>query len=155
MLASLTVEKRWRQLATFSASMVLVVLVTPVAAQEADAAELLEVQIRIACEGRGGEIDPAGFIEQDLTGDGEPDLIIAHEMITCESPPDAYLERSQKCGMQVCEVLIYTRVDGQLVLEEDFWGGGITLGPTRIPVISGYSHGGDTWSTRWDGSAFR
>jgi len=125
------------------------------ASQQSDAARfLLEEQIVQACGGVPGEMDPTGFIEQDLTGDGRDDLIISHEMIQCEDRQPRGT-RSQFCGMQVCTVLIYVRQGDLLVLEEEFLGGGVTLGPTRVPVIRGYAHGGDTWTIRWDGSRFR
>lgn len=139
----------------FAIAAIMSLTASQAASQQSDAAQfLLEEQIVRACGSPAGEMDPAGFIEQDLTADGRDDLIISHDLIECEHR-EPVGTRSIFCGLQVCSVLIYVRQGDLLVLEEEFLGSGVTLGPTRVPVIRGYAHGGDTWTIRWDGSRFR
>ncbi|GIT91278.1 hypothetical protein JANAI62_17340 [Jannaschia pagri] len=125
---------------------------SPAAAQSSNAARYLAAQeVSEACDGRGGTVSD-GLFERDLDGDGRDDLLIAHEGIRCAGGGFA---RSAYCGMQVCTVKIWLRRGDLLKLEEEFLGGGITLGPTSVPVISGYAHGGASWSMRWSGGGFR
>jgi hypothetical protein len=122
-----------------------------VAAQNSNAAKYLMAQeVALACEG-AGTFDPRGVIETDLNGDGRADLILSHEWITCTGTST----RSGYCGMQVCTVKIYVRESALLRKKVDFLGGGVTVGPTDVPVISGYAHGGDPWAIRWNGKTFR
>lgn len=111
---------------------------------------LMAQEIKAACPS-GGRFKAAGAIERDLNGDGRKDLLLSHGLITCKGsrPMSGY------CGMQVCTVKIFVRQGQLLKLKSDFLGGGVTLGPTNVPVISGYAHGGAPWAIRWNGRSFR
>jgi len=111
---------------------------------------LIAQEVKAACPS-GGAFKRSGAVERDLTGDGRKDLILTHGDLTCKggSPLSRY------CGMQVCTVKIFVREGQLLKLKSDFLGGGVTLGPTAVPVISGYAHGGGAWAIRWNGRGFR
>ena len=124
------------------------------AAQSSNAARYLQGEaIAEACGGGTGSLDPKGLIERDLDGDGEVDLVISHEWIECTS--GGQFGRSLNCGMQVCTVLIYLRRGQLLQLTDEFLGGGVEVGPGQIPEITGFAHGGGTWSIRWNGREFK
>lgn len=111
---------------------------------------LMAQEIKAACPS-GGRFKRAGAVERDLTGDGRKDLVLAHGGLTCKGDNPI----SRLCGMQVCTVKLFVR-EGQLLKpKSDFLGGGVTLGPTSVPVISGYAHGGAAWAIRWNGRDFR
>lgn len=111
---------------------------------------LMAQEIKGACPS-GGRFNASGAIERDLNGDGRKDLILSHGGLTCKGSNRI----SGYCGMQVCTVKIFVRQGSLLKLKSDFLGGGVTLGPTNVPVISGYAHGGAPWAIRWDGRNFR
>lgn len=111
---------------------------------------LMAQEIKAGCPA-GGRFADWGVIERDLTGDGREDLILNHGGLVCKGSQPI----SRKCGMQVCTVKIFVRQGQLLKLKSDFLGGGVTLGPTTVPVILGYAHGGDPWAIRWNGRAFR
>lgn len=121
-------------------------------AQSSNAARyLMNEELATACEGRGGpaRID-GGLVERDFDGDGRIDLLIAHDGIACGSTG-----RSGFCGAQVCTVKVWLRRGDLLRLESEFLGGGVNVDDGTPPTISGYGHGGGTWSMRWDGTGFR
>jgi hypothetical protein len=131
---------------------VLVASVCAAAAQSySKAAKYLIAQEVAAGCASGGRLASAGAIERDLNGDGRKDLLLSHDRLQCKGSSKI----SRRCGMQVCTVKIYLR-QGQLLKQKmDFLGGGVTVGPTDVPVISGYAHGGDPWAIRWNGRGFR
>ena len=132
-------------------AMMVGLLPTGGAAQMSNAsAYLMQQEIELACD-RAGEFDPRGVIERDLTGDGRADLILSHEWITCAGQA----KRSGYCGMQVCTMKVFVRESALLRLKLEMLAGGVTVGPTDVPVISGYAHGGGAWAIRWNGRAFR
>lgn len=133
----------------------LVLLVATVGAASAQsyskaARYLMAQEIKTACPS-GGRFSSKGAIERDLTGDGRKDLVLAHGGVTCKGSNNI----SRRCGMQVCTVKLFVRQGQLLKLKSDFLGGGVTLGPTNVPVISGYAHGGAPWAIRWNGRNFR
>jgi hypothetical protein len=131
----------------------ILLAVAPVPAQGlSNAAQYLIAQeVAAACDGGQGSIAPAAVIERDLTGDGRPDLVIAHEGIACAGGG-----RSAFCGMQVCSVLIYVRRGALLEPEvDDLLGQTVAVGDGSLPEIRWRGHGGAPHSMRWDGSAFR
>lgn len=107
-------------------------------------------EIAAACPS-GGRFRAADAVERDLNGDGCKDLLLSHGQLSCK----AARKISGYCGMQVCTVKIFVRQGQLLKLKSDFLGGGVTVGPTNVPVISGYAHGGAAWAIRWNGRAFR
>lgn len=107
-------------------------------------------EIKAGCPS-GGRFNASGAIERDLNGDGRKDLILSHGELTCKGNNQI----SRYCGMQVCAVKIFVRQGQLLHLKSNFLGGGVTLGPTKVPVISGYAHGGSPWAIRWNGRNFR
>ncbi|MEQ6202013.1 hypothetical protein ABMC88_03065 [Sulfitobacter sp. HNIBRBA2951] len=111
---------------------------------------MIAQEIKAACPS-GGRFKRAGAVERDLTGDGRRDLVLAHGGLTCIGGNPI----SRRCGMQVCTVKLFVREEQLLKLKSDFLGGGVTLGPTSVPVISGYAHGGAAWAIRWNGRNFR
>ena len=111
---------------------------------------LMAQEIKSACPS-GGRFTSKGAIERDLNGDGRKDLVLSHGGVTCKGNNRI----SGYCGMQVCTVKIFVRQGQLLKLKSDFLGGGVTLGPTSVPVISGYAHGGAPWAIRWNGHSFR
>lgn len=111
---------------------------------------LMAQEIKAACPSGGG-FDASGALERDLTGDGREDLVLSHGGVTCKGAN----RMSGYCGMQVCTVKIFVRQGQLLKLKSEFLGGGVTLGPTSVPVISGYAHGGAAWAIRWNGRSFR
>ncbi|WP_299413203.1 hypothetical protein [uncultured Sulfitobacter sp.] len=131
---------------------VLVATTTVAAAQSYSKAAqyLIAKEIRAGCPA-GGRFAAAGAVERDLNGDGRKDLILSHDRLSCKGGSSI----SKSCGMQVCTVKIYLRQGKLLRQKMDFLGGGVTLGPTNVPVISGYAHGGDAWAIRWNGRTFR
>ena len=110
---------------------------------------LVKEQIAGACDGRRGTIDPSGVIERDLNGDGEDDLIISHEAISCGGAMSSF------CGMQVCSVYFYVRRGDLLVEVHEMLGGGVEVGSGRVPKISMYAHGGRRGSVSWNGRTFQ
>ena len=134
------------------AAVLLAVSVGSVAAQSYSKAAryLIGQEIAAGCPA-GGRFSASGAVERDLNGDGRKDFLLAHDRLQCKGGSKI----SRRCGMQVCTVKIYLR-QGQLLKQNmDFLGGGVTIGPTIVPVISGYAHGGDPWAIRWNGRAFR
>lgn len=132
----------------------LALLCAPAHAQSSRAAAyLMEREVAEACGGGRGTIDPAGFIERDLTGDGRADLIVSHEHIACGAD-GAFGPRSGFCGAQVCSVHVYVREGALLERRAEVLGGGVTVGEGATPVISGHGHGGGAWSIRWTGRGF-
>ncbi|WP_298858455.1 hypothetical protein [uncultured Sulfitobacter sp.] len=111
---------------------------------------LMAQEIKAACP-LGGRFTSKGAIERDLNGDGRKDLLLSHGELRCKGSRTL----SKYCGMQVCTVKIFVRQGQLLKLSSDFLGGGVTLGPTNVPVISGYAHGGAPWAIRWNGRNFR
>jgi len=116
-----------------------------------DVEALVREQIAEACNGKPGSIDPASVIEHDLTGDGDPDLIIFHYGIKCE-----FHIRSGFCGAQECRANLYVRRGAGLHAAGEFgaveW---IDIGKERIPTIHTISHGGKPLALRWNGHEFR
>lgn len=135
-----------------AAALAFIAVAAPLSAQSySKAAQYLMAQeITAACPS-GGHFAPQGAIERDLNGDGRKDFLLSHDQVTCKGSNKI----SRSCGMQVCTVKIFLREGQLLKLKSDFLGGGVTVGPTRVPVISGYAHGGDPWAIRWNGRAFR
>lgn len=126
-------------------------LPSPAAARSKAAEYLIAEQIADACDGKPGTIDPRAVIERDLTGDGNADLIISHDGITCGRGG-----RSGLCGMQVCSVMIYVRRGPLLKLVVgDLLGMGVTVGDGKIPTIRSHAHGGKRHSMKWNGQEFR
>lgn len=114
------------------------------------AAYLLNEQLGVACESRGGWVDPSGFIESDFTGDGKADLLIDHRGFRCHGKPSASLQ----CGMQVCSTRIYVR-EGQLLhLKWEAHAMQPEIGGGRFPVIRLRGHGGTPGAIQWNGSSF-
>ncbi|MEL6587803.1 MAG: hypothetical protein AAFY65_13775 [Pseudomonadota bacterium] len=133
-------------------ALLLIGLAAPAMAQQSNAARyLLGQEVANACNGAAGRISPGSLIERDLTGDGRDDLIIAHEGIRCSGGGSA---RSLECGMQVCTTKIWVRQGDLLVEKAFFLGGGIAVAGGNPPAITGYAHGGKTWSMRWNGRSF-
>lgn len=129
------------------------VAATPAAAQSSRAAAyLMGQEIAEGCGGGEGTIEPSGFVERDLTGDGRADLLVAHEAIRCLT--GGAHGRSLMCGVQVCSVRVYVREGALLALREDLLGAGVTVDGSTPPVVSGFSHGGAAWSFRWTGRGF-
>ncbi|QUJ75853.1 hypothetical protein KDD17_13025 [Sulfitobacter albidus] len=128
------------------------ILAGPAQAQSASKAAryLMAQEIKQGCAG-GGKFTAADAVERDLDGDGRKDLLLSHDQLRCRGEQPI----SKRCGMQVCTVKIFLRRGDLLQPVADFLGGGVTVGPTNVPVISGYAHGGDPWAIRWNGRAFR
>lgn len=124
---------------------------TAKAASYSKAAQYLIAQEVSAGCPSGGRFRAAGAVERDLNGDGRKDLLLSHDQLICKGSNKI----SKRCGMQVCTVKVYLRQGPLLKQKMDFLGGGVTVGPTIEPVISGYAHGGDPWAIRWNGSEFR
>ncbi|WP_331822011.1 hypothetical protein [Aurantimonas sp. A2-1-M11] len=124
----------------------------PAEARTKAAAWVVKEEIASACEGEQGTIDPAGVMERDLDGDGNSDLVLAHDAIYCSN---SQFGRSSFCGMQVCSVNLYVRRDGLLKKVGEVLGGGVTIGEGRIPAISMHAHGGQQTSVKWDGKSFK
>lgn len=132
---------------------IAILLAAPLPAQALSNAAryLIAEEVGAACGGRGGSIAPASVIERDLTGDGRPDLVIAHEGIGCADGT-----RSIYCGMQVCSVQVYVRRGDLLIhVVDDLLGQMITVGDGAVPEIRWYGHGGGAHGMRWDGDGFR
>jgi hypothetical protein len=122
----------------------------PASARSPAAEHVVREQIAEACDGKQGKIDPAAITEKDLTGDGNPDLIISHHGIACAGGG-----RSIFCGMQACAIKIYVRRGALLELAEDTMGvEGVRLGAGAVPSIHMFAHGGKPVARRWNGRAF-
>lgn len=137
-------------------ALTLVLMAGTAQAQASNAARyLVRENLEEACNGGPGEAGPGSIFEEDFDADGKRDLMIVHEMITCR-PEDSSHGRSSLCGMQVCTVRLYLRRGSLLSLQEDFLGGGVSVNTAATPpIVSGYAHGGATWSFRWRDGAFR
>ncbi len=133
---------------TFAA--LLALLVAPAVAHAQTAADLVRKEIAKACDGKRGQIAPNAVIERDLTGDGQVDLIISHEGITCPGSG-----RSGFCGMQVCSVMIYVRSGAVLKLALERLGSSVKVGDGPIPVIQMDAQGGPGRPLKWNGREFR
>ena len=126
-------------------------LPSPAAVRSKAADYLIAEQIAEACDGKKGRIDPRAVIERDLTGDGNADLIISHDGITCGASG-----RSGACGMQVCLVKIYVRRGPLLKLAvDDLLGTMVTVSDGKVPTIRWHGHGGARRSMKWNGQDFR
>lgn len=118
------------------------------AAARSDAVDrLLQEQLAEACYGSPGTIDPSAIIESDLTGDGNADLIISHEGITCERGGS-----SGFCGAQLCLINIYVRRGLMLKLELEIMGAGVSVSgrEIRLQALNGRQQ-----TIKWDGKIFR
>lgn len=112
---------------------------------------LVAPEIAVACDGRSGTIDPAGYIQKDLTGDEIHDVIIRHDAILCENGG-----RSLYCGAQVCSTKIYVWEPGGNYREtSDILGILEEISDERIPTLRFYAHGGQRFTARWNGNGFR
>ncbi|AXS41032.1 hypothetical protein [Breoghania sp. L-A4] len=113
---------------------------------------LINQQIAEGCEGGQGTFEDAGVIEQDITGDGRPDLILDHGGLSCTG---GMMTRSLFCGARACSVLIYVREGDLLVLKEETLSIGAALGRGTPPVIELMSHSFQERRISWDGRRFR
>lgn len=125
-------------------------VISTASAQSKAAAYLVEQAISDACSGKGGTIKESAAIERDLTGDGNDDLIISHEGISCENG-----SRSIYCGAQACTFSVYVREGNLLQLKKEMLGMAVTTSTGGVPTIRWYAHGGKERQFRWDGRDFR
>ena len=97
--------------------------------------------------GGGGQMPPGGVIEQDLTGDGQVDLIINVGNIECNE------SRNYGCGTLGCSTFFYVRQGERLVenLNVNAWD--VSVGEGEPPVIT-LSGGGATIRRQWNGQTF-
>ncbi len=129
---------------------VLALLCGPAAALSDSANRPVREQISEACGAGGGKIAPNAVIERDLTGDGQADLIISREGITCSGGG-----RSANCGAQLCSVLIYVRNGRALNLRRDMLGAAVTVDDAKVPAIHIAAQGGRPVTLKWNGWQFQ
>ena len=120
-----------------------------------NAALQTEVQkiIIAACQGRGGQLPPAGIRIADLDSDGAADLIVDEAWISCD-PSSTGTSHSASCSTHVCQAhFLMWRTDAlQLVQTHPNRIGNLLAGdPIGIPVVN---PDGSSGLLRWDGAGF-
>lgn len=114
---------------------------------------LIAQEVGLACGGGPGSYLPGSVVEQDLTGDGRPDLVIGHEGIACQDGPTG---RSAECGMRLCTIRVWVRRGTLLELAvDDLQGAALSVGSGPMPAIGWETNEGVPVSIRWDGTGFR
>ena len=124
----------------------------PAAAQDSNAARwLVTERLSAVCETGEGLFNAEGIIEQDLTGDGRPDLILFDDFVTCSGRRF----RASTCEAGECEFNVYVR-EGAL-LQPKLSDRTVE----RLDVLAGepplivYAQRDGVRSVRWDGRLFR
>ncbi|MEM9207053.1 MAG: hypothetical protein AAGA88_12060 [Pseudomonadota bacterium] len=112
---------------------------------------LVNEQITDACGDRGGIFHAAGIIEQDLDGDGLLDLILDHHQLVC----DELTHGSGHCEYDACQVLVYVRRDGLLVLKKAYLSIGVSVTKEIRPVLGLMDAEERSFSVQWDEDDFR
>lgn len=117
------------------------------------ATEKVQAMLTRACQSRGGQLEQAGLITEDLSGDGIADLLLDEGYITCNGTTPQH-RRSISCGTQVCEMHIFLWQNNaftQVANWQNGFGGLVEGTPPGIKIIS---HGGQTGIHAWNGQGF-
>ena len=125
----------------------------PAAAQDSNAARwLVTERLSAVCEDGQGLFDPRGIIEEDLTGDGRPDLILFDDFVTCSG---GRRFRPLTCVDGECEFNVYVR-EGALLQPKlsDRTVERLDVLVGTPPVIV-YAQRDGVRAVRWNGRAFR
>ena len=117
---------------TLTMAIGIVAVPEPAEAQSPAAQAIIDQQIpEWACVmGGGGRMKPEGVIEQDITGDGQVDLILDLGFVECDQG------RNYACGVQACPTFFYVRQGDRLVEAANILAMGVTLGEGNPPVIN-------------------
>ena len=137
--------------ATLLAAAIAVLSLSPAQAQPSKAgAYVAKEQMAEACGSRKrAKVAQGAFQEQDLTGDGRPDMLVNHAKVRC-----AKKRKNERCGPKNCTIQIYVRTKRGLlkpafeVLAKD-----AKIGDGDKPSIVITSSLG-TGKVRWDGKTF-
>ena len=124
----------------------------PAAAQDSNAARwLVTERLSTVCENGQGLFSAEGIIEEDLTGDGRPDLILFDDFVTCAGRRF----RASTCESGECEFNVYVR-EGALLQPKlsDRTVERLDVLAGEPPVIV-YAQRDGVRSVRWDGRLFR
>lgn len=114
------------------------------------AAAIAAQEAREGCESARGKFSAKGAIERDLTGDGQPDLLINHDELTCPGAGG----RSGSCGAAACTVKIFVRDGDRLSEALDILSASVAIGAGNRPSIA-LSRGPNSVALRWNGRAFK
>ena len=120
----------------------------PSHAQSPAAQAAIAEQIPNGCMEGGGRINPDGIIEQDISGDGQVDLILDLGFIECDQGGN------MACGVQVCSVVFYLRQGESLVQTWEVLSAGVAVGEGNPPIINLTAHGGSPGRRQWNGETF-
>ncbi len=113
---------------------------------------LINEQIVEGCdENSKGQFAPNSIFEQDLTGDGQKDLIIDHGGLNCL--PDRH--NSMNCGVRACSVLFYVREGNLLIKKKEILSIGVSVEAGNPPIIHLMSHDYLKSTVRWNGYTFK
>ena len=137
-------------ISTLAAAALLVAV--PAAAQDSNAARwLVSERLSSVCATGEGMFDAQGIIEQDLTGDGRPDLILFDDFVTCSGRRF----RASTCRSGECEFNVYVR-EGALLQPKltDRTVERLDVLTGEPPVIV-YAQRDGVRSVRWNGRLFR
>jgi hypothetical protein len=112
-----------------------------------EAAAVAAREARDGCSGGQGRFNSIGAVERDLTGDGQPDLLINYQGLSCTNATSA-------CGAMACVVMIFVREGSRLRKTLDTLSASVEIGPGDRPPIR-LSVGPNEVSVRWNGRAFK
>ena len=111
------------------------------------AKRLVQQTIEEACGGKG-DIEPAGIVERDLTGDGKADLLINYGSITCHEGINGF------CGSGGCSIDVYVSRNGKLGQKQDMFGADMEIIDGKPALIKIYDRDGASHTYRWKDGRF-
>jgi len=118
-------------------------------------------EIARGCGDGPGRIAPEAVKRVDLTGNGDPDLVIDHAGIACggkaETGDTEDTGPSRLCLGEDCALVIHLR-HGRFLEPEpalEVLASGIEIGEGSPPLLRFERQHGGAWTIRWDGDGLR
>ncbi|SMO38667.1 hypothetical protein [Paracoccus laeviglucosivorans] len=122
-------------------------LPVPLQAQQIKATRFAaQEMLDVYCNGRG-RFDATGLIEQDLTGDGQLDLLLFTGGLTCNDGRPA-------CGAIYCDVVIYMGEGQDLVQRASLMTQCAQIGAGNPPPITLCDKDSGPYQIRWNGNGY-
>ncbi len=113
-------------------------------------------EIQLACGEYGrasgmhsGVIEPAGITFRDLNGDGDDDLIIDHNAITCVRSIGI---GQRTCDNSGCALRVFVRSWAGFAFHIERQAASYTISDDELPVITLTDANGTETAMRWDGT---
>lgn len=111
---------------------------------------LIDNAVSEGCGSRGGDFSAEGIYLYDFDADGQEDLALMHEWVTCNgSPPE-----SSNCGARFCRGEVFLRRDGLLKSSVSFIGTGLEVYSDSPPTFKFIDSRVQEVFARWDGAKF-